>query len=140
MQELVNVNGIHTVDYLKDYSAGKFRFIIKTQSGFFTVSDARYEDNIRYIENLERLLTGYKPGVLQTVEFCPADGDYYLTVFARMGKRIKLIDQAILKSLTVGTINSLWYNTELCNPDQYKAVNAQSWASLGYVKTIPYAS
>ena len=41
MKEIINVNGIHTVDYLKDYTAGKFRFITKTRSGFFTVSDAR---------------------------------------------------------------------------------------------------
>jgi len=140
MQELVNVTGIPTVDYLEDYSAGKFRFITKTRAGFFRVVDAHKLDNKRYLENPESLLTGYKPGALQSVEFCPADGDYYLTVFARMGKQIKLIDNTILASLTAGTINSHFYNTELCNRMQYKAVNAQTWASSGYVKTMPYAS
>jgi len=137
MKEIINVTGIHTVDYLKDYTAGKFRFITKTRSGFFTISDARHWDNPRYMENPEGLLTGYKKGALQTVEFCPEGGDYYLTVFARVGKKIKLIDEAILASLTVGTINSLWYNTELYSQYQYKAVNSKTWASMAYVMNEP---
>ena len=137
MKEIINVTGIHTVDYLKDYSAGKFRFITKTRAGFFTVSDARDFDNPRYMEFPEGLLRAYKKGALQTVEFCPEGGDYYLTVFARVGKKIKLIDKAILASLTVGTINSMWYNTELYSQQQYKAVNSKTWASMAYVMNDP---
>ena len=133
MKEIINVNGIHTVDYLKDYTAGKFRFITKTRAGFFTVSDARDWDNPRYMAFPEGLLSAYKKGALQTVEFCPEGSDYYFTVFARVGKKIKLIDKAILASLTVGTINSMWYNTELYSQYQYKAVNSKTWASQAYV-------
>ena len=137
MQEIINVTGIPTLDYLKSYSAGKFRFISKTRAGFFTVVDARDWDNPRYMENPESLLCAYKKGALQTVEFCPEGGDYYLTVFARVGKKIKLIDEAILASLTVGTINSLWYNTELYSHQQYAAVNSKTWASMAYVMNEP---
>ena len=137
MKEIINVNRIPTVDYLKDYTAGKFRFITKTRAGFYTVTDARYWDNPRLIANPESILTGYKKGALQTVEFCPEGSDYYFTVFARVGKKIKLIDEAILASLTVGTINSLWYNTELYSQHQYKAVNSKTWASMAYVMNEP---
>ena len=132
MKEIINVNGIHTVDYLSKYTAGKFRFISKTRSGFYTVSDARDFDNPRYMAFPEGLLSAYKKGALQTVEFCPEGGDYYLTVFARVGKKIKLVDKAILAGLTVGTINSMWYNTELYSQQQYNAVNSKTWASKAY--------
>ena len=137
MKEIINVTGIPTVDYLKDYTAGKFRFITKTRAGFYTVTDARDFDNPRLIANPESILTGYKKGALQTVEFCPEGSDYYFTVFARVGKKIKLVDKAILASLTVGTINSLYYNTELYSQQQYKAVNSKTWASQAYVMNEP---
>ncbi|MCW1952806.1 MAG: hypothetical protein KIH80_001365, partial [Flavobacteriia bacterium] len=88
-------------------------FISKTRAGFFTVVDARDWQNPRYMENPESLLSAYKPGALQTIEFCPDGGDYYLTVFARVGKKIKLIDKTILENLSAGVINCYWYNTEL---------------------------
>ena len=132
MQELINVNKINTVDYLKDYTAGQFRFITKTRAGFYTVVDARVADNAYYIKNPENLLTAHVAGALQTVEFCPEGGDYYLTIFARIGKKIKLADKAILASLTVGTINSLFHNTNLYSSAQYKAVNVKSRTSRAY--------
>jgi hypothetical protein len=33
-------------------------------------------------------------------------GQHWLTVFARKGKKVVVIDEEILKGLTVGTINS----------------------------------
>lgn len=137
MKEIINTTNIHIVDYLNQYSAGKFRFISKARAGFFTVVDARDWDNPRYMENPESLLGAYKKGALQTVQFCPEGSDYYLTVFARVGKKIKLVDKAILASLTVGTINSMWYNTELYSQYQYKAVNSKTWASQAYVMNEP---
>jgi hypothetical protein len=38
-----------------------------------------------------------------------------------------------LANLTVGTINGLYYNTNLYNQDQYKTVNSTSWASKAFV-------
>jgi hypothetical protein len=132
MSNLVNTPNFNTVDILNDYSKGKFRFITKTRSGFYTITDARESDNSRLLNNKESILTGYKKGVLQTVEFCPDGGDYYLTVFARVGKKIKLIDRSILENLTVGTINAYYTNTELYNMNQYKLVGARTWADLAY--------
>ena len=132
MNNFVNHSNIHTVDILKDYPVGKFRFVSKTRAGWYTVTDARDFDNPRLIANPESIITGFKKGALQTVEFCPEGGDYYLTVFARVGKTIKLIDKTILAALTVGTINQLYYNTNLYNQTQYNLVQAKTWASYAY--------
>jgi hypothetical protein len=137
MANLVNTPNFNTVDILSDYSAGKFRFITKTRSGFFTITDARELDNPRLLNNKESILTGYKKGALQTVEFCPEGGDYYLTVFARVGKKIKLIDKSILENLTVGIINAYYINTELYSQTQYKLVGAKTWADFAYQLNEP---
>jgi hypothetical protein len=137
MAYLVNIPNIHTVDILKDYSAGKFRFVSKTRAGWYTVTDARDFNNPRLISNPESIITGYEKGALQTVEFCPEGGDYYLTVFARVGKTVKLIDKTILAALTVGTINQLYYNTNLYNQTQYNLVGAKTWADYAYQLNQP---
>lgn len=120
-------------DILKAFEGGKFRFVIKTKLGF-TCQDARESENKILFEQPEQLLRGYKKGVLQSIQFQPNEGsDYWLTVFTRVGKNVKLIDNTILESLTVGTINQLYYNTNLYDMAQYKAVNAKSWADKAYV-------
>jgi hypothetical protein len=132
MTNLVNTTGINTVNYLKDYSTGRFRFIAKCRAGFMTVSDAFSFDNAHYIQYPESLLVAYKKGAIQTIEFCPDGGDYYLTVFAKKGNKVVIIDETILASLTVGTINQLYSNTNLYNQSQYAAVGAKTWADKAY--------
>ena len=123
---------ILTVDILTQYPTGKFRFISKTRLGM-TCTDARSFDNERLMKYPESIISGYKKGALQTVEFCPEGSTFYLTIFCRVGKKVKLIDETILANLTVGTINGLYYNTNLYNQDQYKTVNSTSWASKAFV-------
>jgi hypothetical protein len=131
MTQLINTTNIHTVDILSNYTEGKFRFIVKTKLGM-TCCDARDFDNPRIMENPERAITNYKKGVLHTVQFQPEGSEFWLTVFSRTGKNVKLIDQSILVNLTVGTINSLYYNTNLYSQMQYRAVNSKTWASHAY--------
>ncbi len=123
---------ILTVDILTQYTAGKFRFISKTKLGM-TCSDARNFDNSRLMKYPEAIISGYKKGALQTVEFCPEGSDFYLTIFSRTGKKVKLIDESILANLTVGTINSMYYNTNLYTQDQYKLVNSKTWADKAFI-------
>lgn len=132
MKNLINTTKINTVNYLTDYTKGKFRFITKCRANWMTISEAREFENAQYIKNPESLLTAHKKGALQTVEFCPEGGNYYLTIFARKGNKIALIDEAILANLTVGTINQLFYNTNLYDQEQYHAVNAKTWADRAY--------
>ena len=43
-----------------------------------------------------------------------------------------MIDEAILADLTVGTINSMFYNTNLYSQAQYQAVGAKTWADKAF--------
>lgn len=122
-----------TTDILTQYTAGKFRMVVKTGLGM-TVVDARDFDNPRIMANPESAISGYKRGALQTVQFCPEGSDFYLTIFSRTGKKVKLIDESILANLTVGTINAMYDNTQLMDMAQYKSVGATSWASKAFTQ------
>ena len=133
MNNLIITNDINTVNYLKEYSGGKFRSITKCKAGYMVTHDYGKRASDYMINNLESTLLGYKKGVLHTIQFCPEGGDYYLTVFAKAGKKIKIIDESILEDLTVGTINSLFSNTNLYDIKQYQMVNAKTHADKAYV-------
>ncbi len=49
-----------------------------------------------------------------------------------------LLDQALAETIEVGTINSLFYNTNLMDHNQYKAVNAKTWADKVFVMNYSY--
>ena len=131
--ELVIVGNMDMMltDILSQYTGGKFRSIVKTKLGM-TCCDARDFDNPRMCEHPESIISGYKKGVLQAVQFKPDGGDFWLTIFSRTGKKVKLIDESILIDLNVGHINGMFYNTNLYSNEQYKAVYAKSWASMAY--------
>lgn len=139
MQEIINTTGIHTADYISSAldQITNVRFITKCRAGFLTISEARSFDIERYNQYPESLITDYKKGALQTVEVEFGNSGIYLTVFARVGKKVHLIEKSILASLTVGTINQLYYNTNLYGQFQYNAVNATSWASKAYCMNQP---
>jgi hypothetical protein len=122
-----------TTDILSEYGAGEFRMVVKTRLGM-TVCDARDFDNPRICANPEMAISGYKRGALQTVQFKPEGSNFWLTVFSRTGKKVKLIDESILANLTVGTINGMFDNTNLMDMAQYKLVNASSWASKAFTQ------
>jgi hypothetical protein len=124
---------IMTTDILSHAEAGQFRMVVKTKLGM-TVVDARSFDNPRIMANPESAISGYKKGALQTVQFKAHASDTWLTVFSRTGKRVKLIDEAILANLTVGTINGMYYNTNLMDMAQYKLVGSKTWASMAFVQ------
>jgi hypothetical protein len=44
-----------------------------------------------------------------------------------------VIDKAIAETITVGTINSLFYNTNLIDQAQYRSVNAKTWADKAFL-------
>tara|TARA_B100001063_G_C16703454_1_gene523888 strand:+ start:481 stop:885 length:405 start_codon:yes stop_codon:yes gene_type:complete len=121
-----------TVDILDQYERGEFRHIVKTKLGM-TCVDARDFDNVRMNKFPESIISGYKRGVLQTVQFKAEGSDTWLTVFSRTGKKVKLIDETILRNLTVGTINSMFDNTNLMDQNQYRAVNSKTWASMAFI-------
>ena len=129
-------SSIMTTDILSGSFGGKFRMVVKTGLGM-TVCDVRDFDNPRMKEHPEMAISGYKRGALQTVQYCPDGSDFWLTVFSRTGKKVKLIDESILADLTVGTINGMFDNTNLMDMSQYKLVGASSWASKAFTQNSP---
>tara|TARA_Y100000389_G_scaffold198605_1_gene235420 strand:+ start:573 stop:1031 length:459 start_codon:yes stop_codon:yes gene_type:complete len=128
-----------TTDILSEYESGEFRMVVKTKLGM-TVCDARDFDNPRIMANPECAISGYKRGALQTVQFKPEGSNFWLTIFSRTGKKVKLIDESILANLTVGTINGMFDNTNLMDMSQYKLVGASSWASKAFTQNQPKAA
>ena len=136
MKNLVNTTAIRPTNFIKNNTITAVRFISKCRAGFMTISDARDFDLKMYNEHPESLITGFKKGALQTVEVQLDGSKYWLTVFARNGKKIPVIDEVILQNLTVGTINQYFYNTELYGQTQYAAVGAKTWADRAYVSNV----
>ena len=134
---ITNITDIRTVNIINcdhyEATPGKFRFIAKNRAGYFSCNDARDFDDKRLFENPASVLSSYKKGALQAVEYRPTGSDNFFTVFAKKGNKVLFMDEAIMRGLEVGTVNQLWYNTNLYNQAQYKAVNSKTWASKVFV-------
>ena len=137
MKNIINTTDIRTVDIINNdhYQAtpGKFRFITKCRAGYFSCNDARDFDDARLYANPASVMSAYKKGTLHSVEYKPAGSDNFFTVFAKKGNKVILMDEAIMRGLDVGCINQLWFNTNLMDMNQYKAVNSKTWASMAFV-------
>jgi hypothetical protein len=118
-----NIKGLTVVDFISDRK-GIFQAVVKVPAGFMVAYEIGCE-----LPSLNR----WKKGALQTIEFQPEGTNHWLTVFARKGTKIILLDQKIAETITVGTINSLFYNTNLIDQAQYRSVNAKSWADKVFV-------
>ena len=116
------VKDLNVVDFIQGRK-GTYQAIVKVQAGFMTA----YE-----IGNELPSLNRWKKGALQTIQFQPEGSKAWLTVFARKGNKIVLADQELLETIEVGTINQLFYNTNLYNQAQYEAVNAKTWADKAF--------
>ena len=135
--QIINRTNIVSTDIIMNphYVAepGKFRFITKCQAGYMICNDARDFDDARLYANPASVLSAYKKGALQSVQYKPVGSDVYFTVFAKKGNKIIIMDEAIMRGLDVACVNQLWYNTNLMDHNQYKAVNSTSWASKVFV-------
>ena len=127
---VINTTDIQMVNFIGN-KKGTFRAIVKTQSGAMVSYTTDYNES-----NFNDILGNWKKGALQTLEFIPAgtDSNRNLTVFARKGKKILWMDEAIAATLRVGTVNQLFYNTNLYSQSQYSAVNAKNWDSFVFIK------
>jgi len=118
------VKDLSVVDVIQGRK-GTYQAIVKVQAGFMTAYEVGSE-----LPSLNR----WKKGALQTLQFQPEGSKAWLTIFARKGTKIILADKELLETIEVGTINQLFYNTNLYNQDQYKAVNAKTWADKAFSK------
>jgi len=131
MEQVINTTGVPTTDYINGRK-GDYRVVVKTRGGMLSVGDVEMRDYLK--DNPTAILQSYKPKALQTVEFRPDGGKYWLTVFARTGKKIHTIDNEFLRHITVGTINSDFSKTTIHDQRQYNTVGATTHASKAFTQ------
>jgi hypothetical protein len=118
-----NIKGLQVVNWIGDRE-GIFQAIVKVQAGFMIASEIGSE-----LPSLNR----WKKGALQTIQFKAEGTNHWMTVFAKKGTKVVLIDEKIAETITVGTINSLFYNTNLMDQTQYQTVKAKTWADKAFL-------
>jgi hypothetical protein len=123
-----NIKGLTLVDYIGDRK-GIFQAITKVPAGFMVAYEIGSE-----LPSLNR----WKKGALQSIQFKAEGANHWMTVFAKKGTKIILLDESIAETIEVGTVNSLFYNTNLMDHNQYKAVNAKTWADKVFVMNYSY--
>ena len=128
---------INRVDFIAG-QVGTYRAIVKVKAGFVTVVDdlgIQANWGKKQWNSAIDVFRNFKKGALQTIQF-KADnsrGADWLTVFAKVGTKIKLIDDSLLADLKIGDINQNWSNTNLYNQNQYQAVGAKTWADNAFI-------
>jgi len=115
------IKGLTVVDFIGGRK-GIFQAITKVPAGFMIAAEIGSE-----LPSLDR----WKKGALQTIQFKAEGTSHWTTVFAKKGTRVILLDSA--ETIEVGTVNSLFYNTNLMDHNQYQAVNAKTWADKVFV-------
>lgn len=118
-----NIKGLTVVDYIGE-DKGLFQAVIKVPAGFMVAYEIGSD-----IPSLSK----WKKGSLQTLQFKKEGSPAWLTVFARKGNKVMYIDKAIAETVDVGTINQLFYNTNLMDQAQYRSVNAKTWADKAFL-------
>jgi hypothetical protein len=118
------IKGLEILEFIGD-KKGIFQAITKVPAGFYSA----YEIGSN-IPSLNR----WKKGTLQTIQFKAEDSNAWLTVFVKKGNKVLFMDRRIAELLEVGTVNQLFYNTNLMDQAQYRAVNAKTWADKVFVQ------
>ena len=75
----------------------------------------------------------FKKGALQTIEFQAEGSTHWVTVFAKKGNKIVLMDTQLFLDMKVGDINQDWSNTNLYSQRNYQAAGAKTWADKAFV-------
>jgi len=118
------IKGLQIVDLICG-RGGTFLAVVRVPAGFMTA----YE-----IGSEVPSLGNWKRGALQAIQFKAEGTSHWLTVFARKGTTVMIMDREIAQDLRVATVNQLYYNTNLMDSDQYKAVGAVTWADRVFVQ------
>ena len=112
------IKGLSITSMIGD-NKGIFQAIVKVPAGYLVAYELGSE-----LPSLNR----WKKGALQTIQFQPEGSKHWLTVFARKGTKVIILDLQIAEQLEVGTVNQLFYNTNLMDQGQYQAMRAKTWA------------
>ena len=118
-----NIKGLQLVNFIGERK-GTFQAIVKVPAGFMIATEIGSE-----LPSLGR----WKKGALQTIQFKAEGTSHWMTVFAKKGTKVVLLDQRIAEDVTVGIVNQLFYNTNLMDQNQYQAVKAKTWADKAFL-------
>ena len=117
------IKGLQLVDFIGDRQ-GTFQVIVKVPAGYMVAYTLTSD-----LPSLNQ----WKKGALQTIQFQAEGTNYWVTVFAKKGTKVILLDEKIAEKLEVATVNQLFYNTNLYSQEQYKAVGAKTWADRVFI-------
>jgi hypothetical protein len=132
---IFNSERINQVDFINGRN-GQFRAIVKVQAGFMTtVDDLGIQANWgrQNWNSAIDVFRSFKKGALQTIEFKAEGSNNWLTVFARKGNKIVLMDTDLFLTMKVGDINQNWSNTNLYSQRNYTLANSKTWAGFAFI-------
>lgn len=130
MKKVINTTDINKVEFVQDRK-GTYRAVVKVGAGFYTTVDDN-STTPRWKRAID-VFRSFKKGALQTIEFKAEGTDTFLTVFAKKGTKVILMDDTMFQDMEVGDINQNWSKTNLYTQGQYQSVNAKTWASKAFV-------
>lgn len=132
--QIINSERIKQTDFIQ--GSGQYRAIVKVQAGFLTVvDDLGIESNWgkQQWNSAIDVFRGFKKGALQTIQFRADGSKTWLTVFARKGNKIILMDATMFHAMKVGDINQNWSNTNLYSQANYALCGAKTWEDYAFV-------
>jgi hypothetical protein len=133
--QIINSEKISQVEFIENRK-GQYRAIVKVQAGFMTVvDDIGIQNNWgkQQWNSAIDVFRGFKKGALQTIQFRAEGTDSWLTVFAKSGNKVKLMDYQLFKDMEVGDINQNWSNTNLYSQTNYALCKTKTWADKAFV-------
>lgn len=134
--QIINAEKINQVDFIKNRK-GIYQAIVKVKAGYtVSVNDLgilnKWESGAQWKKAIN-VFRNFKKGALQSIEFKAEGTDHWLTVFARVGNKVKLMDTQLFEDMEVGDINQNWSNSNLYNQTNYQLCNAKTWADKAFV-------
>jgi hypothetical protein len=133
--QIINTEKINEVDFIQGRK-GIYRAVVKVQAGFMTVVDDIGIQNNWGRQNWNKAIDvfrNFKKGALQTIEFQAEGSTHWVSVFAKKGNKVILMDTQLFLDMEVGDINQNWTNTNLYSQRNYQAAGAKTWADKAFV-------
>ena len=102
--------------------------VTKCNAGYPTVSTIKADTPYQAFRR-------YQTGAIMNISFMNQNVNHNFTIYARQGKKVWMSPE-LAKDITVADINdgSQMVKTSLYSHEQYKAVNAKTWASKVFIK------
>jgi len=107
---------------------GTYIVVTKCNAGYPTVSTIKADTPYQVFRR-------YQTGAIMNISFMNQNVNHNFTIYARQGKKVWMSPE-LAKDITVADINdgSQMVKTSLYSHEQYKAVNAKTWASKVFIK------